>query len=224
MIRWLPALALLLVIPGARAATRPPVPLAPPRAAGFAACEGAITAASRSAGLPEGLLRAVATVESGRPEQTASIFRRRYAPPAAVRRRPWPWTIDAGGVGRFFATRAAAIQAVRALEAQGVRRIDVGCLQVDLGDHPRAFASLRAAFDPAANARWAAGFLRRLRAALGSWQAAIAAYHSRTPALGVPYRRLVVARWRRAPVGSGSAPYADFLPRDRKYADFASPR
>lgn len=220
----LPVLALLLVIAGARAATHPPVPATPPRAVGFADCERAIAAASLSAGLPPGLLRAVATVESGRPERAPSIFRRGVAPPAPLRRRPWPWTIDAGGVGQFFASRAAAIGAVRALRAQGVRRIDVGCLQVDLGDHPRAFASLRAAFDPAVNARWAAGFLLRLRAALGSWHAAIAAYHSRTPALGAPYRRLVTAAWHRTPAGGTQAVYADFLPRDRKYADFAPPR
>ncbi|MGC8475852.1 MAG: hypothetical protein ACP5NP_05815 [Acetobacteraceae bacterium] len=217
-------LGLLLAIPGARAATRPPVPLAPPRVAGFAACAQAIAAASLAAGLPPGLLRAVATVESGRTMRAPSIFRRDFAPPAPARRRPWPWTIDAGGVGRFFASRAAAIGAVRALRAKGVRRIDVGCLQVDLGDHPRAFASLRAAFDPAANARWAAGFLLRLHAALGSWRAAIAAYHSRTPALGRPYRRRVLARWRRGPAGAPPPIYADFLPRDRKYADFAPVR
>ena len=216
--------AMLLLIAGARAATRPPVPLAPPRVAGFAACAQAIAAASLAAGLPPGLLRAVATVESGRTMRAPSIFRRDFAPLAPARRRPWPWTIDAGGVGRFFASRAAAIGAVRALRAQGVRRIDVGCLQVDLGDHPRAFASLRAAFDPAMNARWAAGFLLRLRAALGSWHAAIAAYHSRTPALGRPYRRLVTAAWHQAPAGGTQTRYADFLPRDRKYADFAPPR
>ena len=41
--------------------------------------------------------------------------------------RPWPWAIDADGVGQFFATKAQAVAAVSALQAQGVHSIDVGC-------------------------------------------------------------------------------------------------
>ena len=35
--------------------------------------------------------------------------------------RPWPWTIDADGVGQFFATKAQAVAAVAALQAQAAQ-------------------------------------------------------------------------------------------------------
>ena len=199
------------------------------QAAGFAACRTAIRAAALAAGLPWGLLASVAAVESGRPAAAGagrapvrSIGLRippRLAPPAGW--EPWPWTINADGVGQFFATKAQAIAAVVALQAAGVRSIDVGCLQVNLQYHPHAFRSLADAFDPRANARYAAGFLNRLFGRLGDWPKAVAAYHSQTPALGHRYRRRVYARWR---AGGGGIPashaYADFQPRREKYADF----
>ena len=80
-----------------------------------------------------------AEVESGRANDKGVI-------------RPWPWTINAEGRGQFFATKLEAIAAVRALQASGVRSIDVGCMQVNLMYHPNAFASLDEAFDAPANA------------------------------------------------------------------------
>ena len=53
---------------------------------------------------------------------------------------------------------------MRAVQAQGVRSIDIGCMQVNLMHHPNAFATLDAAFDPLANALYAARFLTELRA------------------------------------------------------------
>lgn len=173
-----------------------------------ARCPSAIVAAERAEALPAGLLPAIARVESGRPD------------PLSGRIGPWPWTIDADGVGRFFATKDQAIAAVVALQAEGVRSIDVGCLQVNLAQHPDAFASLDDAFDPAANAIYAARFLRALYAGTGDWAAAAAAYHSRTPAYAEPYRQLVMAAWegghgvvaavvalRLLPIGAGPPPH-----------------
>src|SRR3546814_15246449 len=71
----------------------------------------------------------------------------------------------AEGRGRFLPSKAAAIEEVRRLQARGIRNIDVGCLQVNLHYHPDAFASLETAFDPEANAAYAADFLVRLREA-----------------------------------------------------------
>ena len=61
--------------------------------------------------------------------------------------------------------------------------------------HPDAFASLDQAFDPAANAAYAARFLRQLYGQAGAWPKAVAAYHSATPALAVPYAQKVMAVW-----------------------------
>ena len=43
-----------------------------------------------------------------------------------------------------------------------MRSIDIGCAQVNLMHHPDAFASLEQAFDPMANADYAARFLKQL--------------------------------------------------------------
>jgi len=125
--------------------------------------------------------------------------------------RSWPWTIDADGVGQFFATKAQAVAAVAALQAQGVRSIDVGCMQVNLMHHPDAFASLDQAFDPAANTGFAVRFLNALYRRTGSWPKSIAAYHSETPQIAGDYQRRVMVTWRqRAPgAGTGGLVYVD---------------
>jgi hypothetical protein len=125
-------------------------------------CRQAILTAEREHRLPTALLHAIARVESGRPDPRTG---------AAV---SWPWTINAEGQGRFFPTKEAAIAAVRTLQARGVTVIDVGCLQVNLHHHPRAFASLDEAFDPVANARYAGLFLTRLHQNTRSWERAAA--------------------------------------------------
>jgi soluble lytic murein transglycosylase-like protein len=146
-------------------------------------CRAAIQAAERAAGVPAHLLTAIGRVESGRRDPETGAF------------HPWPWTINAEGRGQFFPTKAAAIAEVRALQARGVRSIDVGCMQVNLRHHPDAFPSLEAAFDPATNAAYAARFLTELRSRSGDWQAAAAAYHSHTPEFAGPYRARVLAAW-----------------------------
>jgi hypothetical protein len=177
-----------------------------------ALCDPAITSAEYSLGLPPNLLEAIAEVESGRPD------------PATGRLQPWPWTIDADGVGAFFASKAEAIAAVRTLQAQGVRSIDVGCMQVNLMFHPAAFASLAQAFDPSANAQYAARFLNTLHAGSRDWLGAIGAYHSQTQALGDDYRRRVLALWHDPTadwhLGLAVA-YRDFAQRTVVYSDFA---
>lgn len=146
-------------------------------------CVQAGRAAATSAGLPPGLLPAVGRVESGR------------ADPLRGDVVPWPWTIDVAGQGRFFPDKQSAIRVTRALLASGQRNIDVGCYQISLLHHPFAFADLDQAFDPAANADYAARFLVALRNRHGNWADAVAAYHSADPARGNPYRDLVFAAW-----------------------------
>jgi hypothetical protein len=174
-------------------------------------CETAVTSAEYAHRLPPRLLGAISLTESGRVD------------PDSGRIRPWPWTINAEGEGQFFATREAAIAAVTALQARGVRSIDVGCLQVNLLNHPEAFASLEAAFDPRDNADYAARFLNSLYDASKDWKSAVAAYHSETPALGDAYRVLVMARWQNGDLHAGDAPpvvYGDFRHAQSPYAAF----
>jgi soluble lytic murein transglycosylase-like protein len=192
----------------ALSALRFPALAAPPLASPSQLCEAAIGTAERAERLPERMMGAIAVVETGRPD------------PASGAPRPWPWTINAEGQGFFFTSKQQAIEAVRTLQARGVRSIDVGCMQVNLMFHPNAFASLDQAFDPEANARYAARFLTALYGEHRDWPAAIAAYHSETPALGAAYRRLVMARWDRPGMTGGIVHYADFTPRSASYRDF----
>jgi len=171
-----------LLLTGLGAGPAYATPMAAPQDPG-AQCLEAIKAAEREHRLPGGLLHAIGRVESGRIH------------PNTGKLTPWPWTINAEGQGRHFDTKAEAIAAVQELRARGVRVIDVGCLQVNLHYHPDAFANLDQAFDPAANARYAAQFLRRLHAAKKDWEQAAANYHSTTPERADAYRLKVLANW-----------------------------
>jgi len=179
------ALAAVIALGAPPATAMPPAALPPagmPQPA-RSACEQASRRAETAAGLPAGLLRAIGRVESGRYSATLG------------RTAPWPWAVDFAGTGVLFATRAAALNAVRTALASGQSNIDVGCFQVNLRAHPDAFPDLRAALDPAENARVAAGFLASLHARLGTWPAAAAAYHSQTAALARPYLLAVMRSW-----------------------------
>lgn len=149
------------------------------------ACVGAIAAVERTAPVPPGLLHAIALVESGR----------RVADGGFV---PWPWTINSPAGAFYLASPAEAVAKVEALRSQGIRNIDVGCMQVNLFHHPDAFPSLAAAFDPAQNVAYAARFLAALQGTAPSLFDAVGRYHSHTPARARPYAERVFARWGRA--------------------------
>ena len=160
-------------------------------------CEAAAATAEREAGLPSGILAAIGRVESGGRGSGAGA------------NHAWPWTVTSLGQGQYFQTEREAIAHSRNLLLAGVRSIDVGCFQINLQWHPAAFSSLEAAFDPSANARYAASFLVSLRGNDPEWSGAVARYHSRTEALGLPYGTLVEAVWRGGTVGKSYA----MLPR-----------
>ena len=146
-----------------------------------AACAAQIGAVERSVPVPARALQSIALVESGR------LVGNRLA--------PWPWSVSAGGVGRYYASKAEAISQVEALQTAGLHSIDVGCMQVNLASHPDAFRSLEDAFDPAANVAYAARFLLSLYQQTGRWTVALTAYHSQTPSLAADYARRLLAVW-----------------------------
>lgn len=174
-------------------------------------CLSAIQLAERQTRIPPQLLRSIALVESGRPD------------PVTGRVLPWPWTINVSGTGYFFNSSEEAVAAVRNFQARGIKSIDVGCAQVNLLHHPGAFSTLESAFDPQANADYAARFLKSLYGSTGTWPLAAAAYHSRVAERGNDYARKVLALWplagRYGPLPSSAAPaintgadYSMYLP------------
>ncbi len=179
----------------------------------FAQCDAAIEAAAKLPGrVPDKLLPSIARVESGRLDG------------ATGRVRPWPWTINVDGVGYFYDTKEQVISAVQTLQAKGKRSIDVGCMQVNLMHHPKAFAGLEEAFDPIVNARYAVRFLVSLYAMTKDWPLATAYYHSSTPDLGEEYQRLVFGRVMTPMGGTGGGlktpanPYGAWQGLNERYA------
>ena len=146
-------------------------------------CRKAIDTTERNMRLPVGIMQAISLAESGRWDKSS---RSRFA---------WPWTVTAHGKGRFYRSKAAAIAAVRRLKADGVKNIDVGCMQVNLKYHPKAFATLDQAFDPVADAHYAASLFAKLRASTRSITRAVAHYHSKTRRYNRPYTKKVVKLW-----------------------------
>lgn len=138
-------------------------------------CRAAVLTAETLHAIPRGLLLAIAEVETGRPTE------------------PWPWSVNADNRPQFFATRQDAVAWTTQALQRGVASIDTGCLQVNLQQHPRAFASVDQAFDPGANADYAARYLAQLYRQTGTWPAAVGAYHSHTPSLAGPYQARVGA-------------------------------
>lgn len=163
-------------------AIAPPLAAQPADAVQSALCTDAIRAAEDRHATPSGLLSAIARAESGRPIGGMRGL------------QPWPWAINADGQAFYGSSKAEALAWARAAQARGVRFMDVGCAQVNLQFHPSAFRDLENAFDPAANADYAARFLAGLAAdAGGNWYAAAGHYHSRTPELAAAYRERVAA-------------------------------
>ncbi len=147
-------------------------------------CAEAVRAAERMHRLPRMLLHAVSLAESGRwdKEEQASVA--------------WPWTVNAGGQGKFFPSKEAAVNEIIRLRANGVRNIDVGCMQVNLGYHGHAFDGIEEALDPVNNVAYAATWLKQLRNREGAWAYAVGRYHtSAWKERGQDYWRKVRTLW-----------------------------
>lgn len=164
-------LVMALIGQGAPAATVP----------AHAICDIAAGRAAQNSGVPIAILMSIARVETGR--GVGENF------------APWPWAANVSGKGYFFDTSEQAIAFADDLLASGNANFDVGCFQINLRWHSKNFGSLEEAFDPERNAAYAARFLTELHQSEGSWAAAVAAYHSRTPDLADKYLQKVKATW-----------------------------
>jgi hypothetical protein len=159
-----------------------------------AQCTAAIAAAERGHAIPPQLMAAIGRVESGRRDPDTGAM------------GAWPWTINAEGEGSYFDSKADAIKAVQGLQARGVHSIDVGCMQINLLQHPSAFPNLDMAFEPAVNADYAARFLVQLHGQTGDWVKATASYHSGNPWEGDPYAAKVTSVWPEEQKKAGANP------------------
>ena len=139
-----------------------------------AECLTAAADAAETVGVPYSVLLAVTLVETGQTHD--GHF------------RPWPWTVNDGGEGRWFSTKDEAVDHAAMLLDQGATNVDLGCFQLNYRWHGAGFGSLADMLDPVLNARYAATFLATLYEESGNWSDAAAAYHSRTPEYAEIYR------------------------------------
>ncbi len=167
----------------------------------WAMCSASTAQVESEYGIPAYLLKAVALTESGRSGPDRSIS-------------SWPWTVNLndGTPGRRFASKEEAVEFVRDRRTDGARSVDVGCMQVNIMHHPRAFTSVGAAFEPLANVRYAAQFLLQLKEQSVSWQEAIARYHSFNPDISADYAPRVLMFWQRERQQASLAPVKGLTP------------
>ncbi len=128
--------------------------------------------------IKEHLLSTISSVETGRWDASRQ------------RNVAWPWTVNAQGKGYFFKSKAEAVREVKRMQAAGIKSIDVGCMQINLAYHPKAFKSVEDAFDPQKNVEYGAKFLKNLYAKKGNdWIKAAMAYHSSVPRKAQLYKQ-----------------------------------
>lgn len=156
---------------------------APAQAERTDVCRALASEVERVEGIPPGLVQAVMLAESGR-----WLERQR-------RTVPWPWTVTSGPETFYLPSKEEALRKVRALRAAGRTNIDVGCMQVNLHHHGKAFASIEEAIEPVSNVAYGVNFLKRLRAETRSWARATSYYHSRHRQRGEAYRTKVFRLW-----------------------------
>ena len=129
-------------------------------------CSSIFSYFERKLQLPKDSLHAISLQETGRKHSRHEI------------NIVWPWTINVEGKGYHFRTKRDAIRFAKTQLRAGRESIDVGCMQINLKHHPRAFNSLEQAFSPKRNIAYGAMFLRQKYEQLGSWDKAIGHYHS----------------------------------------------
>lgn len=160
----------------------------------YTICDAAAQQAAQNSGVPLSVLMSIARVETG-----TSI---------AGALTPWPWAANVAGKGHFFQTMDKAVAfAAQQIDAGNIN-FDVGCFQINLRWHSQGFTSLENAFDPMANANYAATFLARLYQDTGNWSDAVATYHSRTPEHAQTYLEKVKSVWKDLQSGGAEMPAA----------------
>lgn len=116
--------------------------------------------------IPAAMLYAVALAESGKRISSLSA------------RRPWPWTLNIAGEGRYYPTRLVAWRALEATLAAGETNIDIGLMQVNWYYHRQRLGNPWLALQPEHNLSVAAEILKSCYAERGDWWGSIGCYHA----------------------------------------------
>ena len=131
-----------------------------PVVTGSRLCEREMVSAARDFQVPLSVLYAIGLTETGKKESLQ------------------PYALNIEGAAYFGRDLADALARFAKARASGARLIDVGCMQINHYYHSSHFDSLGSMFDPRKNVRYAAEFLKQLRAQEGSWTLAVARYNA----------------------------------------------
>jgi soluble lytic murein transglycosylase-like protein len=123
-------------------------------------CEREMASAAVAEGVPLGILYAVGLTETGRKGSLS------------------PYALNIEGRTVFASSERQAILEFKKAKASGKKLIDLGCMQINHHYHGGKFGSVAAMLDPHDNVRYAARFLKELKAQEGSWTMAVARYHA----------------------------------------------
>ena len=135
--------------------------------------------------IPTNLLTAISLAETGKWNKKTKLL------------HAWPWTLKTNGENYYLPSKDSAVAKGRSLRAKGIKNISVGCMQVNLFYHPKAFENLDAAFDPERNVGYAANFLVALRKSTLSWPQATANYNSIELSKNKAYLNRVLGLWQK---------------------------
>ena len=116
-------------------------------------------------GIPAQLFYTVALTES----------RRAIVPGRTL---PWPWSLNVAGQSLRFPTRKAAWLALRTFLDQGMRRVDIGLMQINWSYHAKRLGDPWRALDPYHNLRVGAQILLTEYRRSGDWMEAAGRYHN----------------------------------------------
>ena len=134
--------------------------------------------------IPKGLLTAIAITESGKkPKHKEDLV-------------SWPWVLNVDGKPEYHSSKTDAVLALKRYLSQGIRNIDVGCMQINYRHHGKHFRSPSYMLDPRLNVLYAGEFLVQLHKRFSSWTKSVGYYHSGTLKYQVPYRQKVYKLWR----------------------------
>ncbi len=123
-------------------------------------CEKEIISAARNHGVPIGILYSVGLTETGRKGSLQ------------------PFALNVAGKAHFPPTKEKARMVFDQALSNGIRLIDLGCMQINYHYHAQQFSGVDEMLDPTKNVEYAAKFLMQLRRRHQSWTMAVARYHA----------------------------------------------
>ena len=132
-----------------------------------------ITVAEITHGIPLGLLRSIAIVESSLK----------------------PLAVNIAGQGIVAPNNLAAKSMIELNLKQGKTNIDIGLMQINYRWHKHRFMTVEAMLEPKANIEYAASLIKSLYKEHGSWHKAVRAYHSANPQHYRRYSKRILEVW-----------------------------